>query len=371
MLFLCVFDSQATTWSQARPYIQKTEGQDVEIRAKAYEPYVSEPFGETEVYYKGKLLYTLDRYYRHKLFTSDDGTYLVFVTTNNYAGLSSVTYFGQNWIYHAKPAIAIYKNGILVKNYELKDVIDTASLLNDGVLYDWGYSVNFNKDSIMDWQIGCKVCKEIYTKEVLKNCDTSEIDIVECEECRADCDSFASFQVEKRISDNSIFVRNNILYILTNQGKVLLLDFDKLELQSIPLDLMLKDKKSYSAPEVIVVYDTSTILPDKFDLPTVDDGKEFETALKEYIKQDETINAGFGDKWHILVRKLVVNRAGLCEELEMEISNKDWESNVKHEVWYANRNQIKAKVEHWLMTRQYNKSSVPKGFKKYCYWASI
>jgi hypothetical protein len=86
-----------TTWSAAYPYVQKIDGQDITVKAFPYAPYSGSPMiGFTKVYLNKEVLYTINKYYRERIFTSDDGQYLTVVHTSNSAGVSSLLLLVMN-----------------------------------------------------------------------------------------------------------------------------------------------------------------------------------------------------------------------------------------------------------------------------------
>jgi hypothetical protein len=177
-LFLALLfqTATATTWAAAYPYTQRIEGQDVVVKAFSYDPYTASPMlGVTRVYYKNKLLYSIDRYYRERIFTSDDGEYLAVVNTSNSAGLSSYTSFGIEKVNFNEPAIELFRHGQLYKTFTLKEVIDTTMFYNNGEFFYWGYQLDSGFESVEE---DCEICREVYGRRVLKMGDTTEIDPV-------------------------------------------------------------------------------------------------------------------------------------------------------------------------------------------------
>lgn len=371
-LFLHAIPLQATTWAAALPYTQQIEGQQIIIKAKAYWPYAASPYGETAVYNKKELLYTIDRYFRGPVYTSNDGIYLVAVATNNYTGVTSTVHFGQNWINYNAPAITIYKNGRLFKVYRIRDVVDTTLLLNDGVLYDWGYSIDWG-ERVQEMQYNCDACIKTYGKKALASCDTEEIEPDECKQCNSDCDSVALFRKLLSFVENSVYVEKNVLHVITNQNKIILLDFKDLSLGSVPLNGLDKDFETFDPPKRKTEYDTTINLPDKFAEPTLLSGENLDTALARYLGIKLARGNSFMDgEWSVFLRRLVINTHGLCEELDMDI----WDQNGRR---FKSRNlstslsnkQLKEKIEKWFMLQHYNTDLIPKGFKKYSFYTFL
>lgn len=351
----------ATTWSPALPYIQKTEGQSVVIKAKAYQPYDSKPYGLTEVYKEDTLLYTIDRYFREDVFTSYDGIYFVVVMTNNYAGVTSVTYFGQNWINYDEEAIVVYKNGVLHKVFTIRDIVDTAKLPNDGVFYDWGYTINWDRERVREMLYNCESCIETYGKEVLASCDTNEIFEDECVECNNDCDSLALFKKEIAFSRKTKFVKDNVLYVISKE-EVVLINFSDLQIQKVPFERVVKNKDKFNPPLITTTYDSLLILPDKFAFPHLYDGRNVDSALKHYLNENYPELLARNDRLYITIRKFVLNKSGLCEELELYPHLCATKTECQ---------KLKKIIEPWLMLQNYDTSLIPGGFDKYSFYDFI
>ena len=125
-----------TTWAAAYPYTQKIDGQNIVIKAYSYSPYYGSPtIGITKVYSNNRLLYSIDRYYRENIFTSQDGQYLAVVNTIISSRLMGSIFFVGSQIDFNETAIEVFKNGLPFKTYSLKDIIDTTRFTNDDNIF--------------------------------------------------------------------------------------------------------------------------------------------------------------------------------------------------------------------------------------------
>lgn len=371
LLFLSLaYITGATTWSAAIPYTQTCDGQQVTIKAIAYEPYMPYPYGATTVYYKKQLLYTIDRYFRDPSFASDDGRYFAVLYTSNTLGISSYTNFGINQINYGRPAIEIYKDGRPYKTYTLTDIIDTNTLQNNGVLYNWGYSINWDKESVASIKFECESCIEVYGKKSIADCDTNDIDPEECISCKNACDSLELFNKELNFLSKSIFIKNNAIHILTNQDKVVIVDFNKDgAISEIPFNALFDNKYDFNPPKVNTVY-SEIEMPEKFAEPLLSSGKQIDSALADYLGTSVYKHDTNRDYWSLVISSLVINKHGLCEEIESPYWHSNKDSAIrKYSPRFSNK-ELQQKIEEWLMLQHYDTSLIPKGFDKYSFRVS-
>lgn len=353
--------AKATTWAAAYPYIQTTEGQDVKIKAASYSPYDGlTTFGYTRVYYKNKLLYQIDEYYRGKMQVSDDGKYLAIIKTNNTTGLTSYTMFGNRKIDYNNTAIKIFKNGKPYKSIPLKAVIDTNTLANNGWIYNWGYI--HNKDAFREAIHNCEACLEIYGKRTLKRCDTNEIYLSECIECNSSCDSMQLEKVYKRIQEHSVYVMQNTLHILTNQGTVVLLNFEDLSIDIKKIDTSTFIKKNCLPPKTKRKH-LNTKLPDKFvDLPLLTNNKSLEETLRKFhnISTSDTLLKAY--------LTILINRKGGVTKVLGRIS---YNKEVLFNSYDKKITKKGKKIINWILAQRFKSQIIPKRCEQYAFRYSI
>lgn len=359
LLLICLiitsYSSYARTWTTAMPYTQKVQGQHVIIKAASYSPYGPSPtLGSTEVYYKKKLLYKIDKYFREPVYTSSNGEYLAVVHITNANGITSYTQFGIERIDFEQNAIDIYKNGTLYKEVKLWEVIDTSKLANNGTFFYWGYNINY--DAYRNAQFGCDACIEVYGKKILKKCDTNEIDIQECIECRQGCDSIKQRDIELKIVNNSVFVKNNQLHVVTNQNTVVKLDFKNLQITKEPFSNVITDKSVFNPPKTRRKY-ANISMPDKFAEPNLIDGTTLEQAINKHLKAiDSSVHT-------IHIYTLFIDNNGNVKDFYGYVSNKT-DSEVYDS--YKKRNtKLTEILKEWIMHQRFETKLIPKKFKGY------
>lgn len=350
-----------TTWSAAYPYTQQIDGQNVVIKVFPYAPYSGSPMiGVTKVYLNKKLLYTIDKYYRERIFTSNDGQYLVVVHTSNSAGITSYTSFGIEQINFNQTAIEVFKNGQPFKAFTLKDVVDTTKLANNGRFFYWGYNVDF--EAFQDAEFGCKSCEEVYGKRGLKTGDTTEIYPDELEKCRNQCDSVKLKKVEINISKNSIFAKDNSLFVLTNLNVVVKLDFAGMTVQQIPFDTILPDKKNFNPPKIYRKY-KKVKLPGEFDQPNMKDGRSFEKGVADLFNltvPDNTTEKSFC----VFISYLVLNKEGKCIDFYGTVNDERISKYFSEE---SKNKEMTEKLNKWVKEQTFDTKLIPKDFDGYSF----
>ncbi len=336
-------------------------GQNVVIQAIPYDPYSGSPIiGITKVYLNKKLLYTIDKYYREKIFTSNDGQYLVVVHDSYSIDIQSETSFGLEKIDFNRPAIEVFKNGQTFKTFTLKDVIDTSKLaFYDGSFY-WGYYVDF--EGFQKAEFGCESCKEVYGRRVLRTRDTSEIEIEDWDECKRKCDSARFKNTAVRISKNSIYVDGNSLYVLTNQNMLVKLDFSEMSIQKISLDKVIPNLRRFSPPTIKGKYHKIKY-PVKFLLPELINGKTIGEGLAEFLNKRLATKDSDSATIQIYFHTLLINKEGKCELVYVSSIVRN---DIKKDFMYF-RNDVKLEkvIEDWIKQQTFKTTNIPRDFYKY------
>ena len=350
-----------TTWSAAYPYTQQIDGQNVIIKAFPYDPYSGSPMiGVTKVYFNKKLLYTINKYYRERIFTSNDGQYLVVVHTSNSAGIASYTSFGIERLSFNQTAIEVFKNGQPFKTYTLKDVLDTTTLLNNGRFFYWGYNVDFKTFDKVKWSYN--YWNKILTKREMRECRGNLDTSFHCKDYRNSVDSMKVFDLENFIYNNSIFVKDNSLNILTNQSMVVKLDLTDISIQQIPIDKIILDKKNFNPPKLKRKY-KKVKLPNKFDQPKLKDGRSLEKGLAELFNLS-VLDDGKGKVFNVFINHLVIDQKGKCFKYYGNVYDVRISEYFTEE---ARNKEMTEKLNRWIKEQTFDTRLIPKGFDGYSF----
>ena len=346
-----------TTWAAAYPYVQQIDGQNIVVKAYSYAPHKRSPMiGVTKVYSNNKLLYSIDKYYREKIFTSQDGQYLAVVRTTSYSSLFCT---GINF---NQTVIEVLRNGLPFKTYTLKDVIDTTQLANNGYLFNWGYFADF--ETFKEVLSECKICREVWGRSVIKTGNAKKISPTSWERCKSACDSTELMKIETNIYKNSIFVQDNSLYILTNQNTVVALDFETLEVQQLSFEKIVPDKKTFNPPKLKRKY-TKIKLPDKFSEPNLKDGRSFEKGIADLFN----LPVISSDKETFCIyTHFVLNKEGKCIDFygtvhDMRIEKFLLEKSINKE--------MTDKLHKWVSEQIFDTKLIPKGFEAYTFLSFV
>jgi hypothetical protein len=348
-----------TTWTAAYPYTQQIDGQNVIVKAFPYAPYSGSPMiGVTKVYLNNTLLYSIDKYYRERIVTSNDGQYLAVIHTSNSAGIASYTSFGINRINFDRTAIEIFKNGQPFKKFTLKDVIDTAVLANNGLFFYWGYYVDFKAfdNAIQNYRFWNKNLSRSEKRECL-NGDTTSY----CKEWINGRDSMKIFKQEKHIYTNSVYIKDNSLFVLTNQNMAVKLDLSTLTIQQIPLEEIVTDVKTFNPPKLNRKY-KKIKLPDKFDEPKIKDGRSFEKGLADLFNL--TVHNSDGETFCIFINKLFLDKKGKCIDFYGNVYDRRISESFTNESINKEMTEI---LNKWIKEQIFDTKLIPKGFDGYSF----
>ncbi len=374
---LWIINIHARSYAPAIPYIQTCDGQDVTVKAWAYQPYMPFPYGATKVYLKDKLLYTIDMYTRYPSFTSNDGKYFAIVyTTGNltfkYIDSGARSLIVTDTIYdYTHYALEIYKDGIPYKIYTLGDVADTTLPIhitgryND--IYDWGYIMNWESEEISSLYFSTANCKKDYG-DGLEKCSTTSADKNDCDYCKRELARYATYQKDSTFKAQSIYVKNNKLHVIGNHD-VVTIDFSNdCVIGRLSMHEVINDKDNFNPPKVHTTY-SDVELPKKFASPLLASGNKMDSSLCAYLGLTTNHMGKKGKCMVMFIERLTIKRNGLCEEADVWISDEPDRRN-KCLSQYTNE-QLEKRIEEWLMLQRYDTRTILKTFDKYAYYHII
>ncbi|MFM2387906.1 MAG: hypothetical protein RL660_2663 [Bacteroidota bacterium] len=349
----------ATVWSPALPYEQKNQGQDVVVKATAYDPHWGLVLvGVTKVYLKHKLLYTMDMYFRKNVYTSDDGEYLCLVYTYNMPGVESYDSLGCKGINLSRAAIDIFKHGKFYKRFAIRDLIDTTKLERNGYYYNWGYRVKAKFDE--EAKEVCDACKELIEKQKHRPETMSKADVRHWHECQQECAKANQRSNEIALSRKSIYVQHNALFIHTNQETFIKLDFKDLTVTKIAATDILGDTASFNPPQLTRKY-KKVKMPDRHATPNLRGGCSLEQATASYF------NLAVADEnrvFCIFIDHLVIDKMGRCVKCVGAVYDERISTCFDKE---AINKEMTDKFIAWIQQQRFQTRLMPRGFKKYSF----
>ncbi len=305
----------ATFWGFSLPYHQSIEGQQVRIEAIPYIPSShldSSAKGLTKVFFKKKLLYTIDRYYGEMIFPSDDGQYLAIF----HQSLMIDEKWENEQSSHDYPVIEILKNGLPYKTFSLQEVVETPRIINYGLFYSW-------LPKFPD-----------YTLEQTKR--------------------------ERKIAENRFFVQNNALHIITDQNSVTVLHFDRLTLEHVDIEEIVSNAKSSRPPKTIRKF-IKNKYPDLFMMPRLKGGMSFEKAVSKFLRRATPPSLtlpsdSFAYPYFRTTHKLIINKQGNC---------------IAYDGWISKNEKVNKQFKIWIMAQRFQTRLIPRGFDNYYFFALI
>ena len=316
----------ATTWAPIYPYTQKTEKGKVKIKSFPYDPFHGgHGPGETFVYCKGELLYSIDKYFTTPFFTYDNGKYLIevdfYLNFQNPIGI-----IDENGTIHKDPinydgdAIRIYENGELrntIKFSELKIDTSRININKYGNWFSWNYRSNDSTNA-------------------MKN----------------------------KMDDFPAFLSDGDLHIITSDNQLVTLDIKSATQSNVPNAENYFDQKENWKPTKIKRKFHKIKYPEKFSLPKLANGKTIEQALSEFLNKEPANDNRDSSTVQIYFHTLLINSNGACEDISVSPSTR---SGVDKDFSHSYNAVLKERIEEWAMKQRFKTNTIPKSFVKYKY----
>lgn len=352
----------ATSWGPAYPYTQKIDGQDIVLQATPYNPYMGPTTnGITKVYFKNKLLYTVNCYYRDNIYTSNDGEYIAIVTTN-----FSVHHRGYNQNGKLEPhnfnrvAIEILKHGKPFITYCLKDVADTTKLIDNIYSFSWGYYCN--KELFKDAIWHCNYYKKTHSAIEINNCLITKDTNICSKETINHCDSVKIFERENFIRNNSVYISNNCLFVITNYNQIVKINFDDFLIEKFPFESIIKDKNRFNPPLLTRKYQ-KVKWPDKFDSPKIKGGQELGKAIAYQLNLKEE-EIGGKRNYCLFVHALTIDKKGKCIEFDASIYDERISTSFNKD---AINIEMTEKLNKWILEQTFLTKLIPSKIDTYSF----
>lgn len=350
-LLLSSYEGSCTTWATAYPYTIKTPGQETLIEGFPTDPY-SHGTGYTKVYYKQKLLYTIDEYFRKPIFVSKDGRYLFAVVfPHEIESRLSDEKEKKRW-YESYYVIDIYKDGKPYKKLSYNDVIGDRIIAESGLFNYWGYDCDYQE--LRDAKRECETCIEVYGDAVLATCDTSEIYLEECEKCNQQCELFRDQDVYIQLEQHSFYVKDDQLFCLTKYGVVVKIDMSDFNVTHIPFEDIIPNKKNYDPP-LIGREEKQMEYPPYMHCPDLKDGTTFPQAVADLFQLSLKLDGQGKEKYTI--------------HTQFDLDNKGRISDIYNSVYiddkYTEDEKMDKKLDKWLKKQKIKTDWIPVGFDKF------
>lgn len=326
LIFFTTVHTWATTWAPVYPYTQKTEKSEVKINSFPYDPFHGGTGpGETFVYHKDKLLYTIEKYFNGPFLTSEDGKYLIeidfylsFRNPIRKVGVNGEIH--QDQIIYDGNALRIYENG------ELKNTIKFSELKIDTS------KIDINK--IRNW----------FSWNYRSNDSTSSL--------------------KKKMENSPAFIMDRELHLITSDNQLIILDIESSTQSNVQnAENYFSQKENWEPLEIKRKFHNVNY-PEKFSLPKLVNGKSIEQALSEYLNKEPADDSRDSSTVKIYFHTLLINDKGECEDIYVSPSTrsdiqKDYDSSVD--------TTLKEKIEKWARNQKFDTMTFPKNFRMYKY----
>jgi hypothetical protein len=316
----------ATTWAPIYPYTQKTEDGKVKshsipygVNDGGYGP------GQTFVYAKGKLLYSIDRYFLTPFFTTNNGQYLI-----------EFDFFLDYY-----------------QSYGIMD--DSGKVIVEPIIYD-GEAINIYKDG--------DLFKTIYFSEL--DIDNSKIKVNESGNWFAwnyRLTDTINDALKNKMYQHPAFIENDKLYLITADNQLIIIDVETGQITNQGNAYETLKQKSNWIPTTFKRKYKKVKYPDKFLLPELQNGKTIEQGLAELL--NKRVSDGDRDSTVIKIyfHTLLINKEGKCEVVFTSPSTR----NDTKEENYVDDPKLKIEIEDWIKLQTFKTNTIPRGFPKFKY----
>jgi hypothetical protein len=315
--------AQATTWAPVYSFTQRTEGGAITCRSVPYGVHDGPAgLGETFVYSKGKLLYSIDKYFSTSFFTHGNGRYLVSIDFH-------VSY--PNHVTHI-----IDGSGIVIKEKENEPDARVIHIYDQGVLH---HSIAFG-DLRVDRS---KVLTNTQGGWFAWNYTAPEQD--------------ASALLQK-MAKHPAFVEGDRLCLIAADGQLIQIHIPSGDFVGRSTAAETLDKRLDWSPSTFKRKYERVKYPDKFFLPPLKDGNSLGNAVAELlgmVASDEYDEVDL----NIYLHTLLINDQGRCELAYITVTPKqgmDTATGALEELLVA-----------WMKEQSFDTRSMPRRFPKFKY----
>jgi hypothetical protein len=314
--------TKATTWAPVYPYIQKTENNAVQIHSVPYDIYHGPGvIGQTFVSHRGKLLYTIERYFATPFLTINNGQYLVefdfspYLSDRNLIEQPDGSMVLEPFKYEGE-IVRIYKDGLIFKKIQFAEFhIDTSKLYKNSLLYfGWAY----------------RAAKK----------DAEKLDI--------------------KMQKHPVFIEGEDLFFITVDDQLIDIHIPTGDIKIKPRARdILKERKDWK-PTVFNRKYRKVKYPEQGQLPKLAGGTSVEDALAKYL------NTKPADREKALievyVHTLLINEKGRCEVVSVSPSRR---KDSKGIFSYPYDELLKNEIEKWIKEQVFQTKLIPRNFKKF------
>lgn len=313
----------ATTWAPAYPYTQRTEGGEITCRSVPY-GVRDGPFGlgETFVYRKGQLLYSVEKYFSKPFLTHGHGRYLISIDFHAFHPDHDIRILGgdddgirgEDNRSDTK-VIHIYDQGVLLSTVAFGDLrVDSSKIRVNmhGGWFAWCYSAPEQGSSAL----------------------------------------------QESMAKHPAFIEADRLCLITADGQLIEIDVPSGEVVGRSIAVETLKKRSDWSPSNFKRRYERVKYPDKFHLPSLKDGRSLEMAVADLLGMSVPREHGQAEV-DIYVHTLLINREGRCEQAYVTVTSKKGGAEATQ--------ALEERVLAWVKEQKFDIRSIPRGFDKFKY----
>lgn len=306
---LIPFFSFANSWS-VYPWTLKTENK-IKVKSIPYKVHNGGRLGITKVYKKNKLIYSINEYLSGNTIIDYSGNYLINYDYSLYREVKNYYDINENGKridskvenYQGR-ILTIYRKGIKIREIDFRELeIDTISLKKNDRFFFWN---NQNKS----------------------------------------------------LDNNSIFILENVLHILTIDNKIIKIDLEtqnKKSIEKFDFSKVAFYKKLIPKTKFKVL---KKDIPDSFNFPKLKDSRLLEESLNDFLKNNTFF---IPKKTKNIWVTMLLNKKGICESIDISITDSK-DINVKYNV-----PKVIAEIKNWFNLQRFKTKLNPRFTDKFIF----
>lgn len=311
----------ATTWATAYPYTQRTEQGMVLCRSV---PYCARgPFdqGETFVYRKGKLLYSIGKYISTALFTFGEGRYLIEVDFEMQGSAPEILWSADTTTSRLPKTVA--PDGASISIYDMGQPLRRIMFSELGIDGESMHRFGFRR---FTWRYGAA--------------------------------EPTGSQIEARMARQPAFMDGDRLCLIASDEQLIEVSIPSGAIVGRSMARETLGSRDSRRPQQVKRKYVRTKYPEKFFLPKLKDGRSLDLAASSIAKIDATQDTVRIPEIQVYLHTLLINRQGRCEVVHASVSEGKM-GGAQH--------QLEQDLSRWLQQQEFDTRTIPRGFDKFKY----
>jgi len=315
--------AHATTWAAVYPYTQRTEGGAITCRSVPYGVHDGPAgLGETFVYNKGQLLYSIDKYFSTPFHTFGNGRYVVSIDfhvsyPNQVTHIldESGTVIREEENEPDAKVIHIYDQGVLLKTIAFSDLRVDRSKVRTNTNGGW-----------LAWDY------------VAPELDGTTL--------------------QTRMAKHPDFVEGDRLCLIAADGQLIEIRIPTGEVVARSVaEVPLAQRADWNPPSIKRRYERVKY-PEKFFLPSLEDGRTLEKATADMLGMLVAERDEQRADLEVYLHTLMINRQGRCEVVYATVTPLGGKKPD---------GVLQGQYVTWIQQQAFETRTIPRGFSKFKY----